>query len=88
MFNLTISVRSVWSDNTFQDSEKVEQMKWLNELQHRIMSKLRGSWPHSDIEFFAEVLQFRVRQCPALKGHVAWAVEQSFGHLSASPPAV
>ena len=31
-YNLTVAVRGVWSDNALTDAEKVERMKWVNEL--------------------------------------------------------
>jgi hypothetical protein len=37
--NLTICVREVWwSDESPED--KVEQLKWLNEIQHRVTDKI------------------------------------------------
>jgi hypothetical protein len=33
--NLTIAVRDVWSSDQMP-TDKVEQLKWLNEIQHRV----------------------------------------------------
>ena len=37
--NLTVSVRGVWSDEHLTDSKKVECLKWLNEIMHRVVMK-------------------------------------------------
>ena len=37
--NLTISVRGIWSDEHLSDSEKLESLKWLNEIMHRVVRK-------------------------------------------------
>jgi hypothetical protein len=33
--NLTVAVRGVWSDSETSDAEKVERMKWVNEVLSR-----------------------------------------------------
>ena len=83
--NLTVSARAVWSDEALSDSEKVDQLKWLNEILHRVIGKLRTprSWP--DAEFFSGVLQARVNESPAIAGHVDWAVKQSFAFADVQP---
>jgi hypothetical protein len=35
-FELTIAGRAVWSDPDLSTEQKLEGMKWLNEIQHRI----------------------------------------------------
>ena len=30
--NLTVSVRAIWSDEQLTDGERVERMKWINEM--------------------------------------------------------
>jgi hypothetical protein len=82
--NLTVCVRGVWSDEQLSDAQKVEQMKWLNEIQHRVTGNLRASelWP--DLEFFEGVLRARIDHCPPLRGHIGWAVKQSYEYASAA----
>ena len=36
--NLTISIRAVWSDETISAAEKVDRIKWLNEIHHSVPS--------------------------------------------------
>lgn len=38
--NLTIIVRGIWSDENLTDAEKVDRMKWINEIQHRVTAKI------------------------------------------------
>jgi len=86
--NLTVCARTIWSDEQLSDAEKVDQMKWLNEIQHRVTGKVGASEPWPDREFFDGVLQARTDECPPLRGHVGWAVKQSYEYASAERPAV
>ena len=87
--NLTVCARAIWSDEQLSDAEKVEQMKWLNEIQHRVTGKLRASQPWPDGEFFEGVLRTHTDECPTLRSHVGWAVKQSYDcALAAGRPAV
>ena len=38
--NLTVSVRAVWSDDSKSDTEKVNAIRCINEILHRITSKI------------------------------------------------
>jgi hypothetical protein len=38
--NLTIAARDVWSSDDIP-TDKVEQLKWLNEIQHQVTAKIR-----------------------------------------------
>ena len=37
--NLTVSARAIWSNEGLTDGEKVERLKWLNEIMHRVTMK-------------------------------------------------
>jgi hypothetical protein len=37
--DLTVANRFIWSNNSLSDAEKVDQMKWLNEILHRVTAK-------------------------------------------------
>ena len=39
--NLTVNIRGIWSDEGITDAEKVDRMKWVNEILHRVTSKIR-----------------------------------------------
>jgi hypothetical protein len=38
--NLTVAIRGVWSDEHLSDAEKVERIKWINEILHRATAKV------------------------------------------------
>jgi len=79
-YNLTICIRAVWSAEKLTEAEKVDGMKRLNEIQHRITSKIMqerlhpGSW--TDGEFAPQFTDW-VRNWPALQRHVDWAISES-----------
>jgi hypothetical protein len=37
---LTVAIRGVWSDGSSSDAEKVERIKWINEILHRVTAKV------------------------------------------------
>jgi hypothetical protein len=37
--DLTVATRSIWSTGSLPDAEKVDRMKWLNEILHRVTAK-------------------------------------------------
>jgi hypothetical protein len=79
--NLTVSVRAIWSDETLTDSQKVEQMKWVNEIMHQIIRKtadlrldrnaLSGPRPR-------KMMMHWISQCPEIEGDIAWAAISSY----------
>jgi hypothetical protein len=85
--NLTVCVRGIWSDDSISDAEKVEQMKCINEIQHRTTGQLRAQ-PRPDAEFFEGVLRAHTDQCPPLRGQVGWAVKQSYEYAATDRPEV
>ena len=83
--NLTISVRAIWSDDTLADAEKVDRMKWINEIMHRITAKIsvtrrnENEWAEQDIY---EMMKGYVSQNPGIRGEVANAVLQSYAYVT------
>lgn len=41
-FNMTICIRSIWSNPETSDQEKIESIKTINELSHRIFNWIRS----------------------------------------------
>lgn len=39
--NLTICCRELWTDEDLTKDEMIESMKWLNEILHRVIAKIR-----------------------------------------------
>jgi hypothetical protein len=82
--NLTICSRSIGFDEEISDSEKVEAMKWINEILHRVVAKIRVErlqiyeWKESDI---IAMIGHKVKQSPLLGGEVSWAISFSYKNL-------
>ena len=84
--NLTVSVRAIWSDEHFSDAEKIEGMKWINEIMHRLVfrieelhniSKLEDdSWTEED--FYETIHHWTYRNYEIVAGHVGWAITFSY----------
>ena len=78
--SLTISIRSVWSDNDLSDKEKVDRMKWINEISHRVINRIvdlryeHSAW--SDLDMWEEI-KHNVKQHEGIKGEVAAALKLS-----------
>lgn len=78
---LTIAIRSIWSDATISDQEKVDQMKWINEIMHRIpnkLSQLRNPTYEWTNESFEAMVQHWVKQNPAICKNVNHAINGSY----------
>ena len=78
---LTISVRVFWSNEEISDSLKVQQMKWLNEIMHRVTSKSRNErldlreWSEED---FIKMVRKYIDKCPSIAGDVAWCINSAY----------
>jgi hypothetical protein len=82
--NLTVSCRSIWSNEALSKNEIIESMKWLNEILHRITAKLRverlesHEWKEEDI---IKMMSEYVKQCSHLDSEIAWAIKSSYETL-------
>jgi hypothetical protein len=85
--NLTVIVRGIWSDEGIADAEKVDRMKWVNEILHRVTSKIRvlrlgeHEWTEEDSW---EDIRHWVRQNPAIEGYIHAAIKWSYDYASQS----
>src|SRR5262245_37981913 len=83
--NLTVGIRGIWSDESIGDAEKVEQMKWINEVQHRVTAKVyvlrlkTYEWTEEDFE---SLLLESVTAHPGIAHEVGWAVRFSYRTIS------
>ena len=74
--NLTIAGRDVWSSDE-APVDKVDQLKWLNEIQHRVTAKIRvlrtkhHAWTEQDSW---DDIQHWIAQNPKNESRVSWAV--------------
>jgi hypothetical protein len=73
LFCFTIAGRGIWSDDRLPESEKVEGLKWLNELTHRVWHirfELQEGECKDSIERLYGNLKFYREQSSALGSHL------------------
>jgi len=79
--NLTIVVRGVWSDDQIPDAGKVERLKIVNEIMHRVTAKIWGvrlnAWQYPD-EIMIGMIEDYTSDIPDLVGGVEWAIRTSY----------
>jgi hypothetical protein len=79
--NLTIAIRGIWSDQQISDAEKVDRMKWVNEILHRVTAKVyvlrlkTHEWTEEDFESL--ILEY-VASHPGIAEEVGKAVRRSY----------
>jgi hypothetical protein len=79
--NLTVAIRGVWSDAALSDAAKVERMKWVNELLHRVTAKVYsqrlspGAWTEED---FGDMVEAYIRSDTGIGPEVERAVRLSY----------
>ena len=79
--NLTVSVRAVWSDEGLTDGEKVEKLKWLNEIMHRVTMKSAKLRTHKNTYSESDSwndIQHWVSCCSDIGPDVEWALKFSY----------
>jgi hypothetical protein len=67
-YEFTIVGRDVWLRNDLQLSEKLDRLKWLNDIQHRL-------WAHANAALYSATdlyatLQHHAAQASALREHL------------------
>lgn len=83
--NLTVAIRGIWSDESIGDAEKVERMKWINEIQHRVTAKVyvlrlkTHEWTEEDFE---SLILGYIASHPGIAKEVRWAVRSSYRTVS------
>lgn len=83
--NLTVSVRAIWSDEALTDFERVQQMKWLNEIMHRVVLKsaaLRTNRNRMSETDTWRMIEEYIAECPQLAVHISFASISSFQAVS------
>jgi hypothetical protein len=79
--NLTVTIRGVWSDRSISDAEKVERIKWINEILHWATAKVyvlrlkKHEWTEED---FGSLIQDYADNHEGIKGEVVAAVNLSY----------
>ena len=81
LFYCTIAARGIWSDDTRSDAEKLEALKWLNELSHRIWNllfELQQGEDDDNTRRLYENLKFYGDQSLLLRSHLWPTILNSF----------
>lgn len=79
--DLTVAIRRVWSDELITDAEKVERIKWVNEILHRVTAKVRvlriksHEWTEED---FGLMIRGYVEHCPGITEVVYESLNRSY----------
>ena len=79
--NLTVSIRGIWSDGSISDAEKVDRIKWVNEILHSVTAKVRvlrlktHEWTEED---FGELIRHYVSQNERIREAVFDSVGYSY----------
>jgi hypothetical protein len=85
--NLTIVIRGIWSDEDTTDAEKVDRIKWVNEILHRVTAKVRvlrlGEHEWTEEESWLDILHW-VSRNKAIEDYVNAAVKWSYDGLPPS----
>ncbi len=69
--SLTVAVRSIWSDEALDVSDRLERLKWMNELMHRVINRAIDLRAQPHIWNEEAIWQFVLTtgaQCPAING--------------------
>jgi hypothetical protein len=79
--NLTVSARAIWVDEGLTDGEKLENLKYLNEIMHRVTMKSAKLRTHkntfSETDSWEDINDW-VSRSPGLGPHVEWALKFSY----------
>jgi len=85
--NLTVCIRAIWSDEELDDHQRVQQMKSINEIMHRVVLKsaaLRVNRNERRESDTWQMIQDYVAQCPEVGPHIAWAIISSYQAVNIS----
>ena len=78
---LTVTGRSVWSDERLSEAQKLEGLMWLNEIMHRILAKADHErhqdheWPDLDI---IDMVCHYLDLAPQIEHSVLWSINESY----------
>ena len=78
--NLTVTIRAVWDDSSITDAEKVNRIRCINEILHRVTAKVamlrRAAHEWSESDMWGEVRRW-VGQDKSIAGNIGWAIRRS-----------
>lgn len=84
-FNLTIAIRSIWSNSAVNDKEKLEAIKIINELSHQVFNWLwrlrNGDNTFDDLSCFKDVGVYASQNALA-SGEIGNAIVNSYQFIT------
>ena len=85
--NLTVAIRGIWSDEKASEAEKVERIKRVNEIMHRVTSKVYvlrlGTHEWTEEETW-KMIEGYVAEDKAIEAEVNAAIRYSYGSVLSS----
>ena len=85
--NLTVAIRSIWSDEKASDAQKLERIKRVNEIMHRVTSKVYAlrlnlhEWTEEDTW---RMIEGCVAEDKGIEAEVNAAIKFSYGSVISS----
>lgn len=73
---LTIVGRAIWSDANLSQSEQLNALKWLNEIQHRVWGAHAAPHPDRLMHLLDQVIK-HAEHAPGLKPHLRVALDRA-----------
>ena len=80
-FELTIAARDIWSDDRYSDAKKLDGLKWINEIQHRVWHGYMES-PGYSPESFLDRIGSHVQQAQHIQHCVSTALRRAIDSLA------
>ncbi len=65
---LTVAGRAIWSDPGYSEAQKLDGLKWLNEIQHRIWNGYMRTPGYEPEQLFA-IVNGHIQQAEHIRGH-------------------
>lgn len=81
---LTIGIRDVWASEELSADEKVDQLKWINEIMHRVVRKITYEreatlqWLDTDLQ---DNVAHWVSQNPRIAPIINYAINRSYKYV-------
>ena len=79
--NMTVAIRSIWSDEELEDKAKIIKIKWINEVHHRIINRLADLADErpigTDLQVW-EMIQDYAKENPAIKSELSQSIISAY----------
>lgn len=78
---LTIAGRALWSDPALSDAQKLDGLKWLNEIQHRVWGAHASRDGYAPEDLVATIGS-HIENAPYIGGHVSACMRKAIAHAT------